>query len=132
MVMTKRSSLVRLDQWLHAARFFKTRSIAAQAVKNGRILVNQSRAKPAQAAKVNDLMIIRRGHERLEITVLELSKRRGPATEAARLYAETEDSRERREIEKEKRRFQPHHSPGPERRPDKRSRRNLIRINRGD
>jgi ribosome-associated heat shock protein Hsp15 len=88
---------VRLDRWLWAARFFKTRSIAAQAVDGGKVQVNGDRAKRSRVLSIGDQVRVRRGPFEFHLTVTELSERRGPAAEAARLYRETEASRHARE-----------------------------------
>ena len=88
---------VRLDKWLWAARFFKTRALSADAVESGKIHVDGDRAKPAKEVKLGQLMRIRRGTEDMEIVVRGLSSQRRGAQEAALLYEETEASRLRRE-----------------------------------
>ena len=90
----------RLDKWLWAARFFKTRSIAAHAVDGGKVLVNGARVKPARALKVGDELSIRTPSAEFIVVVQQLSARRGAAVDAARLFGETEDSRRRREENK--------------------------------
>ena len=117
---------VRLDVWLWAARFFKTRALAKTAVVGGKVEVNGQRAKPSRAVAVADALLIERGDERFSIVVLALSASRGPASVAQNLYAESEASRAAREQARalraaERAGFQP-----PATRPDKRARR-LIR-----
>jgi len=87
----------RLDKWLWAARFFKTRQLAADAVRSGHIEVNGHRAKPGRGVRVDDAVTIQRGQHIFDIVILQLSARRGPATEARKLYLETEASRAERE-----------------------------------
>lgn len=87
----------RLDKWLWAARFYKTRSLAAQAVEGGKVLLNDDRVKPAKAVKVGDALIVRAGWSEFAIVVSALSDRRGPASEAAKLYQETPESKLKRE-----------------------------------
>jgi len=89
---------MRLDKWLWAARFFKTRTLAVEAVEGGRVSVNGERSKPAKELKVGDKVSIRRPPFEHVITVRELSDKRGPATVAAALFAETEESRARRTV----------------------------------
>src|SRR5918912_37935 len=84
---------VRLDKWLWAARFFKTRSLAAEAIAGGKVQVNGERAKPARELKPGDTVRVRQGELEKEVLVRELSARRGPAAAAAALYDETEESR---------------------------------------
>jgi ribosome-associated heat shock protein Hsp15 len=88
---------VRLDKWLWAARFFKTRALSADAVDSGKVHVDGDRAKPAKEVKLGQVMRIRRGPEEMEVVVRGLSTQRKGAPEAALLYDETEASRLRRE-----------------------------------
>ena len=124
-------SLVRLDKWLWAARFFKTRSVAREAVSGGKVHLNGNRVKPGRALKIGDELQIQRGEEEYIITVLELSIRRGPAPVARTLYKETEDSRIKREKLAEERKLEHQKHSIRERRPDKRQRRRLIRFRGG-
>jgi ribosome-associated heat shock protein Hsp15 len=113
---------VRADVWLWAARMFKTRSLAKQAIDGGKVDLNDAHCKPAKGVKVGDRLRITRGEERLECVVLALSEKRGPASEAQQLYRETEQSAAERASQRELRRLQ----GGPLRppmRPDKHSRR---------
>jgi len=89
---------MRLDKWLWAARFFKTRTLAVEAIEGGRVSVNGERSKPAKELKVGDTVSIRRPPFEHVVTVRELSDKRGPATVAATLFAETEESRARRTV----------------------------------
>ncbi|MDX1605542.1 MAG: S4 domain-containing protein [Candidatus Competibacterales bacterium] len=123
---------VRLDKWLWAARFFKTRSLATEAVAGGKVQVNGQRVKPARAVSPGDRLDIRRGSETLTVIVEALSTRRGPASEASKLYRETEDSITRREDRAEQRRQAALAVPRPDTRPGKRDRRRIIRFTRGD
>lgn len=88
---------VRLDKWLWAARFFKTRSLATQAIDGGHVHLNGERIKPARTLKPGDMLRILTAHGEFEVKVLALSERRGPAEVARLLYTETEESRLRRE-----------------------------------
>lgn len=88
---------VRLDKWLWAARFFKTRALAAEAVEGGKVQLNGDRPKRARALQVGDELRIRLGPFEHIVAVRALSDRRGPATQAAGLYQETEASRRARE-----------------------------------
>ncbi|MBX3173580.1 MAG: RNA-binding S4 domain-containing protein [Gemmatimonadaceae bacterium] len=92
-----RTDPVRLDKWLWAARFYKTRSIAAEAVDGGKVYVNGERAKPAKSVRPGDTLRLRLGPYEHVVEVLGTSERRGPAPEAQRLYRETDDSRKARE-----------------------------------
>ena len=89
---------MRLDKWLWAARFFKTRSLAVEAIDAGHVTLNGDRAKPAKALKVGDRLAIRRPPFEHVIVVKGLSDVRGPASVAATLYAETDESRARRTV----------------------------------
>jgi ribosome-associated heat shock protein Hsp15 len=94
--MTDENDKLRIDKWLWAARFFKTRSLAVDAVEAGRVTMNEARIKPAKAIGVGDHLDIRIGQYRFEIEVVGLSNRRGPAPEAQKLYRESDESRARR------------------------------------
>ena len=117
---------VRIDKWLWAARFFKTRSLASQAVAGGKVHVNGNRVKPSKIVAIGDSMRIQRGEVEYVVEVLALSGKRGPAVQAQALYEETEASRACREANREERRLLAAERSGPERRPSKRDRR-LIR-----
>jgi ribosome-associated heat shock protein Hsp15 len=88
---------LRVDKWLWAARFFKTRSLAVAAVESGKVLVNDTRAKPAKTVAPGDMLAIRLGPYLFEVEVLALSDKRGPAPQAQKLYRETEAGRLKRE-----------------------------------
>jgi ribosome-associated heat shock protein Hsp15 len=121
-------SQVRLDKWLWAARFFKTRSIARDAVSGGKVHLNGHRAKPGRSLNPGDELRIQRGEEEYTITVLELSPRRGPASVAQGMYEESEESRKRREQLADARKLERQERTMRERRPDKRQRRKIIRF----
>ena len=89
---------VRLDKWLWAARFFKTRSLAVEAIEGGRVSVNDDRAKPAKTVKPGDAISIRKPPFEFAVVVKDVSDKRGSAPIAATLYEETEDSRARRTV----------------------------------
>ena len=118
--------VVRADVWLWAARFFKTRSLAKQAIDGGKIEVNGAGCKPARTLHVGDKLRISRGEERLEVELLVLSDKRGPASVAQTLYRETEASRIAREAVREQHRLVG--AGGPLKRPDKQARRELRRL----
>jgi ribosome-associated heat shock protein Hsp15 len=122
---------VRLDKWLWAARFFKTRGVATEAVLGGRVHVNGARAKPAKEIAVGDTIDITIRAQRRTVRVTALSDRRGPAAVAAELYAETPDSIRRREQDALERRLA--RPPGADlgERPSKRDRRRLEALRRG-
>jgi ribosome-associated heat shock protein Hsp15 len=117
---------VRADVWLWAARFFKTRSLAKQAIEGSKIDVNDAGCKPARALHVGDLLKIGRGEERQEVEVLALADRRGPASLAQAMYRETDASLAVREAAREQRRLIGMN--GPLKRPDKHARRDLRRM----
>jgi ribosome-associated heat shock protein Hsp15 len=124
--MTPDPSPPRLDLWLWAARFFRTRSLAKQAIETGKVEVGGQRAKASRAVRVGDGLRIVRGEEVFEIEVLGLSDQRGPAAVAQTLYAESEESKARRaETLARLRAARAGYRP-PESKPDKRARR-LIR-----
>ena len=125
------SSSVRLDKWLWAARFFKTRSVARDAVAGGKVHLNGNRAKPGRSINVGDELRIQRGEEEYIVTILEASMRRGPATVARTLYEESEENRVRREKLAEERKQERQQHLTRERRPDKRQRRRIIRFKDG-
>lgn len=129
-VSETRDNAVRIDRWLWAARFFKTRALAQEAIRAGHIHLNGARVKPSREVKAGDELMITRGPERFEIAVLGVATRRGPAKVAADLYQESEASTARRESERSQRALQRQLVAGPERRPDKRSRRRIVRFTR--
>jgi len=96
--MNDDSTKLRIDKWLWAARFYKTRSLAVDAVESGKVLVNDVRAKPAKTVGPGDLLNLRLGQYQFLIEVRAISNKRGPAPEAQQLYRETEASREQRAL----------------------------------
>lgn len=119
---------VRIDKWLWAARFFKTRALAARACELGRIQSNAQPAKPAREVRVGDLLQIRTDSGDFQVEVLVLSEVRGPAAVAQALYQETNSSREARMRAIEERKALKPFTPAPERRPSKRDRRKIIQF----
>lgn len=119
---------VRMDKWLWAARFFKTRSIAARACELGRIQFQQQAVKPARDVHVGDLLHIRTEGGEFDVEVLLLSEVRGPASVAQTLYRETEASRQSRMKAAEERRAGKAFNPAPQGRPSKRDRRRIIQF----
>ena len=117
---------VRLDIWLWAARFFKTRSLAKQAIEGGKVAVNDAAVKPAKTVHAGDRLAIRRGEDAFVVDVLALSEKRGPAAVAQGLYRETDASRAARDALREQRRLEGAGFSKPATKPDKRARR-LIR-----
>ena len=126
--MSESDIRVRIDKWLWAARFYKTRSLAADAVEGGKVQVNRERVKPAKVLKPGDALSIRNGAYTWEITVLALSERRGPAAEAAKLYSEPDESRKAREEKIALMKIERQSNPFPGGRPTKKARRQIIRF----
>lgn len=124
------SSKLRIDKWLWAARFFKTRALAADAVECGKVLVNDARVKPAKAVGMGDLLVIRLGPYQFVVEVLALSDKRGPAPQAQKLYSETVESRKRREALALELKAQAQ-SETREGRPTKKDRRDIERFKSG-
>jgi ribosome-associated heat shock protein Hsp15 len=122
---------VRVDKWLWAARFFRTRSIAAAAIEGGKVQVNGERVKPAKPLKPGDRMHVRSGQFIWDITVVALSQRRGRAVEAQKLYQESPDSRKAREDRAAVLKAERQSAPQVKGRPTKRDRRQLTRIKHG-
>jgi ribosome-associated heat shock protein Hsp15 len=122
---------VRIDKWLWAARFFKTRSLAARACELGRIQSNHQPAKPAREVRVGDLLHIETESGDFEVKVLLLSEVRGPASIAQTLYEETAASRDLRLKLAEERKAMSSFTPAPEGRPSKRDRRKIIQFRGG-
>ena len=123
---------MRLDKWLWAARFFKTRSLAQQAIESGRVTLNEQRIKPAHALKISDFVSVRVGELTWRIQVRELSERRGPAEQARKLYDETPESRAERERRMDLRRWSPEPAAEIKGRPTKRDRRQLDEFTSDD
>jgi ribosome-associated heat shock protein Hsp15 len=119
---------IRVDKWLWAARFFKTRAMASRACDLGRIQSNGVRAKPAREVRPGDKLHIENEAAAFEVEVLALSGIRGPAAIAQTLYRETKDSREARLRAAEERKAMQQYAPMPARRPTKRDRRRIIQF----
>jgi len=128
--MTQQIDTMRLDKWLWAARFFKTRKLATEAIAGGKVHRGGHRVKPSQAIQVDDELEITRGPYRYTVIVAALNKQRGPASVAQTLYTETTDSQAEREQLASEMRAHAAHTPSPQHRPDKRSRRRIIRFTR--
>ena len=125
---TEKPSAVRIDKWLWAARFFKTRALAGKACDLGRIQANSLKAKPSRDVHAGDMLQIENEGGLFQIEVLKLSQMRGPAAQAQTLYRETEASREARLKVIEERKAMQQYSPLPEGRPSKRDRRRIIQF----
>ncbi len=117
---------VRIDRWLWAARFFRTRSQAKAAVEGGHVRLNGARTKPAKDVKPGDMLTIRRGFAEYTVAVTGLSDRRGNAAAASLLYEETAASEQRRDVETARRKMESAGLPASGGRPTKRDRRQLT------
>lgn len=126
--MANAENSMRLDKWLWAARFFKTRALANEAVSGGKVHRNSQRAKPSQLIQVDDQLEITKGVYRFVVTVKALIKQRGPASQAQTMYEETAASMSARRELADQMRAHAAQNPTPQRRPDKRSRRQIIRF----
>lgn len=127
--MSEQAHGVRIDKWLWAARFYKTRALAVDAIKQGRVLCNRERPKPSRMVRVDDQLKISKGALEFEIAVVALSDQRGPASIAQTLYQESVASQERRTSQAAERRAQRLSAPSPpQTRPDKHARQRIRRL----
>jgi ribosome-associated heat shock protein Hsp15 len=124
------NSKLRIDKWLWAARFFKTRALAVDAIESGKVLLNNDRIKPAKTVMASDMLSIRLGPYLFEVEILGLSDRRGPAPQAQKLYRETEAGKLKRETLAAEIKAQPKPSE-LKGRPTKRDRREIERFKVG-
>ena len=129
---TRSEKKIRIDKWLWVARFYKTRSLASEAIKGGKVSVNSHRAKPSREVALGDTFVLRQGFDEKTVIVQALSDKRGPAVVAQQLYQETEDSIQKREKEKELRKLAAVQRPHGEGRPTKRLRRQIHRFTRSE
>jgi len=129
--MSEPDSKMRIDKWLWAARFYKTRDLAVDAIENGRVLVDGARVKPAKTLAVGDQLVLHLGQARFDIIVLALSSMRGPASVAQTLYRESDESIVRRAVVAEQRKLQPDVATFRFR-PTKRDRREIEKFRRGE
>ncbi|MCO6545254.1 MAG: ribosome-associated heat shock protein Hsp15 [Gilliamella sp.] len=120
--------LVRLDKWLWAARFYKSRSLAREMVDGGKVHYNGQRTKPSKLVEVGTILTLRQGSDQKTVRVLAISEQRKTAIEAQQLYQETPDSIAKREKIAQARKLNALTMPHPDRRPDKKERRNLIKF----
>ncbi len=130
-IMAVDEEKIRLDKWLWAARFFKTRSMASHAVAGGKVHVNSQRVKPAKTVQVGDVLQITRDTVTFLVTVQAVSDKRGPATQARLLYEESEESIRAREQQRDLRKML-QAGPAPNGRPSKRDRRKIRVFTRKD
>lgn len=119
---------VRLDKWLWAARFYKTRSIAREMIEGGKVHYNDQRSKPSKLVERDAELTLRQGNEERTVVIAEISEQRRPASEAQLLYRETEASIEKREKVALARKMNALTMPHPDRRPDKKERRDLMKF----
>lgn len=120
--------ILRLDKWLWASRFFKTRALARKAIEGGKVHLNGQRTKPSRSVHIGDRLRIQRPDGEYTVDVVALSGQRRPASEARLLYVETAESLASRQLVASERKLQPYHAPHPDRRPNKRDRRRLIAL----
>ncbi len=118
---------LRLDKWLWAARFYKTRAVARAMIEGGKVHYNGQRSKPSKLVEIGATIRLWQGHDEKEIQVLALSEQRRGAAEAMQLYLESDASRERREKLTEARRLNSLYAPHPDTKPDNKQRRDLQR-----
>ncbi|WP_435928724.1 ribosome-associated heat shock protein Hsp15 [Dryocola sp. BD613] len=127
----KPSAGVRLDKWLWAARFYKTRAVAREMIEGGKVHYNGQRSKPSKIVELNAMLTLRQGNDERTVKVLGITEQRRPATEAMQLYAETAESIEKREKMALSRKMNSLTMPHPDRRPDKKERRDLMKFKHG-
>lgn len=128
----KTSEGVRLDKWLWAARFYKTRALAREMIEGGKVHYNGQRTRPGKTVEEGALLVLQQGNDRREVVVKFISDQRRPANEAVLLYEETAQSIEKREKLAQARKLNALTMPNPERRPDKKERRDLMKFKYGD
>ncbi|MCX8575489.1 MULTISPECIES: ribosome-associated heat shock protein Hsp15 [unclassified Gilliamella] len=119
---------IRLDKWLWAARFYKTRSLAREMVEGGKVHYNGQRTKPSKLVEVGAILTLRQGSDQKTIKILAINGQRRSAQEAQLLYQETQESIDKREKIAEARKLNALTMPHPDRKPDKKERRNLIKF----
>lgn len=119
---------VRLDKWLWAARFYKTRSLARDMIEGGKVHYNGQRSKPSKLVELEAELTLRQGNDERTVIVTALSDKRGPAEVAQQLYSETAASIEKREKRALARKMNALTMPHPDRRPDKKERRDLLKF----
>jgi len=125
---TNQISGVRLDKWLWAARFYKTRSVAREMVQAGKVTYNERRSKPSKIVEVGAKIKLRQGNEEKQLLIVDISDQRRGAPIAQLLYQETQESIKLREKNNELRRLNILENPRPDKRPDKKQRRKIIQF----
>ncbi len=128
----KPTEAVRLDKWLWAARFYKTRAVAREMVEGGKVHYNGQRSKPSKVVEMNATLTLRQGNDERTVIIKGITEQRRPATEAVLLYEETTESIEKREKVALARKMNALTMPHPDRRPDKKERRDLMRFKHGN
>jgi ribosome-associated heat shock protein Hsp15 len=131
-ISTEPGAKLRIDKWLWAARFFKTRSLAAEAVDKGHVRIGGASVKPAKDVRVGDLVEVEIERIIWQVEVLGICDVRGPATVAQTLYVETEESKVKRQVEQERRKTYREPAAEMHGRPTKRDRRTIDRFSRED
>lgn len=119
---------VRLDKWLWAARFFKTRALAKKAIEGGKVHYQGARTKPSKIAELDAILTIRQGWDEKTVVITGLSEQRRGAPEAALLYQETQESIDKRTTEAQQRKLQHAATAPPRQRPSKKQRRQIVRF----
>ncbi|WP_336819069.1 ribosome-associated heat shock protein Hsp15 [Cedecea sp. MMO-103] len=122
---------VRLDKWLWAARFYKTRAVAREMVEGGKVHYNGQRSKPSKLVELHAVLTLRQGNDERTVSVLGITEQRRPAAEASQLYEETAESIAKREKVALARKMNALSMPHPDRRPDKKERRDLMKFKHG-
>lgn len=128
----KHEQAVRLDKWLWAARFYKTRALAREMIEGGKVHYNGQRSKPGKVVELNAVLTLRQGNDDKTVLIVGISEQRRPANEASTLYEETQESIEKREKVALARKMNALTMPHPDRRPDKKERRDLMKFKHGD
>ena len=123
---------VRLDKWLWATRFYKTRALAREMVEGGKVHYNGQRSKPSKLVEINAEIRLRQGNDEKTVVVLSLTSQRKGASEAQKMYQETAESITKREQIAQARKLNALTMPHPDRRPDKKERRHLMRFKHGE
>jgi len=124
----KISEGVRLDKWLWAARFYKTRALAREMIEGGKVHYNGQRSKPGKPVELQAELTLRQGNDERTVMITAISDQRRPASEARQMYAETDASIEKREKTALARKMNALTMPHPDRRPDKKERRDLMKF----